>query len=128
MTVSLSILLAAATSERERQFVRVVMTKDLPWAASRGYHPTVFFDMLNRYRSVRGVAVALIHPNKPMQSGFWRINELGAGDTRSLEARVVEYADLFPEETVREAQKRLDALRWLATSWHGRGPQPRAIP
>lgn len=76
-------------------------------SAERGYHPTTFIGMRQRYGTV--VAISRLVVSGDIQSGFGRLFELGLLDW-TIEAAVTKFPDEFSREVVDAAIWRLDQV------------------
>lgn len=94
---------------REYQYERLSRGDIRDYLAAGGKTPR-YLQMLDRH-GFKGTAMALCKPSLPCQSGFYDAWLFGWPLERTVEGRVVEFPELFPEECVNEAQKRLAEVR-----------------
>jgi hypothetical protein len=97
---------------RETEYERVCQNDLREYIAATGHSARIYVRMVHDHGSHRAAALALVKPSLICQSGFYEAFLSGWDMARTVEGRVVEYADLFPAVTVREAQKRLNAVLW----------------
>ena len=75
--------------------------------AQRGYHPTIFIEMRQRYGTL--IAMKKLVENGDVQSGFRRLAELGLQD-HSVEAAVLKFRSEFQAKHISCAEWRLRQL------------------
>lgn len=78
-------------------------------SSERGYYPTEFIKMREKYRDDVMVIKRLME-NSEIQSGFQRLDDLGLADKWSMEVAVFLFSDLFPPKTKTWAEYRLGLI------------------
>lgn len=94
---------------REYQY-EALSRSDLRDYLAAGNKTPRYLQMLDRY-GFKGTAIVLCKPGLTCQSGFYEAWMAGWPLERTVEGRIVEFPELFPLTCVREAQKRIDAVR-----------------
>ena len=75
---------------------------------SRGYHPTIFIRMRERYGT--RAAMEQIVQSGEIQSGFIRLKQLGMAEEWSIEAGILKFPEQFTRQARECAQFRLDHI------------------
>jgi hypothetical protein len=97
-------------TELQRLEERVNHSRDV--AIQHGYWPGRFEEMRRQTSTASAMAELIMSGPSDIQSGFWKMVDLGIAKTDSLEAIVVEFraSGLFMSRCIREAQGRIELL------------------
>ena len=77
-----------------------------------GYWPSQLEEMRRQMTTASAIAQLIMSGSGDIQSGFWKMVDLGIAETESLEAIVVEFrvSGLFTSRCIRAAQARIELL------------------